>query len=554
MKGQEDSPEASRPEELWARWLQEGGLSRREEAELAEALASEPGLRQTLLQDQRIDGALAALGRQAADGAAFARQFAQRVEAERDGASFVSSVERRMRTEVVAGALERPALLRALRLVLVPVAVAAAAAGVFWLGRSSGARPPAAEVALSPPAPPAESPSPRLQPAPPPVAPERLAHLVEVGGITYLLSDARRTPVARGSTLPAGAGLVTVGPGSRAVVAFADRTRLTLEGDTVLAQLAEPPGPVAKAAFLSRGRLSAEVPPEPIGRPLLITTPHAEVSTLGGKLAVYVDAASTRLDVEQGHASLARLGGGGPTVVGPAQYALVGERGDTLATPMSRGGAALLVAGTLNLSQADERVKKRLEAHGLEVEVQRSGPPRSEDLRRARIIVISSTASARDMSAHYRDVAAPIVVWEPFSFDDLGMTGAEARVDQGFDVSSGEILIKDPTHPLAAGRNGTTALLDPAVDASKVSQRRMSFGAPGPQAQVVAVWPGMPGRAMVFAYERGAPMPGLPAAPGRRVGLFLHNYTAEVMGETAWSMFDAAIAWCLRDSPRPSSP
>jgi hypothetical protein len=69
----------------------------------------------------------------------------------------------------------------------------------------------------------------------------------------------------------------------------------------------------------------------------------------------------------------------------------------------------------------------------------------------------------------------------------------------------------------------------------------------------VAVWPGVPGRAMVFAYERGAAMPGLPSAPGRRVGLFLHNYTAEAMSESAWATFDAAVAWCLGDSP-PSPP
>ena len=37
------------------------------------------------------------------------------------------------------------------------------------------------------------------------------------------------------------------------------------------------------------------------------------------------------------------------------------------------------------------------------------------------------------------------------------------------------------------------------------------------------------------------------AAPERRVGLFLHNTTADVMSETAWSMFDAAVAWCLRN-------
>ena len=114
------------------------------------------------------------------------------------------------------------------------------------------------------------------------------------------------------------------------------------------------------------------------------------------------------------------------------------------------------------------------------------------------------------------------------------------------------MLIKDSSHPLAAGRTGATTILE-ATDPTKPRLRRMSFGLPGPQAQVVATWPGVPIRAMVFAYERGAPMPGLPAAPGRRVGLFLHNYTAEVMSETAWAMFDAAIAWCLRDTP-PSPP
>jgi hypothetical protein len=549
MKGQEESPEGSRPEELWAKWIGEGGLTKREEEELAQAVARDPRLRELFLQDQRMDGALAALARQTSDGPAFARQFAQRVEAERDGASFVSSVERRMRTEAVAGALERPRALRFLPFVLAPAALAAAVL-VFVLVRGRAPEPPPTTVATPRAEPPAETRSVRLQPAPPPASPERLAQLAEVGGVTYLLDEAQRVPAARGSALAPGAGIVTVGTGSHAVVAFTDRTRLSLEGDTVLAQLAESrdAGAVAKAAFLVRGRLTADVPADPTGRPLLVTTPHAEVSTLGGKFAVYVDATSTRLDVDSGHAELARLGGGGPTVVGAAQYALIGERGETLATPMSRGGAALLVAGTLNLSPADERVRKRLEAQGFEVQVQRGGPPRAEDLRRARIIVISSTASARDMSAHYRDLGVPIIVWEPYSFDDLGMTGAEPRIDQGSDVGSGEVLIKDPTHPLAAGRTGTTSLVEGA-DPAKPRLRRMSFGLPGPHAQVVATWPGMPGRALVFAYDRGAPMPGLPAAPGRRVGLFLHNYTAEVMSDTAWAMFDAAIAWCLRDPP-----
>jgi hypothetical protein len=54
---------------------------------------------------------------------------------------------------------------------------------------------------------------------------------------------------------------------------------------------------------------------------------------------------------------------------------------------------------------------------------------------------------------------------------------------------------------------------------------------------------------VLFAYERGAPMPGLPAAPARRVGMFLQNYTAQVMSDAGWSLFDAAITWAMRDTP-----
>jgi hypothetical protein len=549
MKGQEDDPEGTRLQELWARFMGDGQLSRREEEELARAVTEDPQLRETLLQDQRIDGALAALGRQSQDAAAFNRQFVQRVAAEGDGASFVSSVERRMRTEAVAGALQRPRALRFLPLVLLPVGLAAAAL-LLLLGRPAPAPQPTAAQEAPRPDPLADHRSVRLQTAPLPAGPERVAQLAEVGGVAYVVTEAQRQPASRAATLEPGAGLVTVGAGSRAVVAFGDGTRLTVEGDTVLAQLAESASgvSVAKAAFLTRGRLSVDVPAEPAGRPLLVTTPHAEVSTLGGRFVVFVDGSSTRLDVDQGQAALARLGGGGPTVVSAAQYALVGERGDTQATPMSQGGAVLLVAGALTLSPADERVRSRLQSQGFEVHVQSSGAPRAEELRRARLIVISSTASARDMSAHYRDLGLPIIVWEPFSFDDLGMTGAEPKVDQGSDLSDGEMVIKDPSHPLAAGRAGTAAVVEPG-EGARPRRVRMSYGMPGPQAQVVAVWPGAPSRAMVFAYERGAPMPGLPAAPGRRVGLFLHNATAVVMSETAWSMFDAAVAWCLRDSP-----
>jgi hypothetical protein len=553
-----DAPaDAPRLEELWARWVSDRSLTKKEEDELAEAAARDASFRAVILADERLEGALAALGRRGQDAEAFARQFAKRVGAERDGASFVSSVERRMRAEVVAGALARERPSRRLPWLALPAVMAAAAVAlVWWRGQPAAPVPVSLEEPAAPPRPPTRSV--RLDPSltvPAAERPAQPAQLSIAAGTVYLLADGRRVTAAAGAALPAGTGLVTVGNASRAVVAFGDRTRLSLDGETVLAQLAQvvdvgTTGVPAKAAFVARGRLHAEVPAEPGARPLIITTPQAEVTSTGGKLSLAVDAASTRLDVHEGRAELARIGGGPPTVVGAAQFALVGDRGEP-PTAMPRGGLALFVTeGSLVLTVSDSLVKKRLESLGFEVYTQRAGPPRAEDLRRARLIVISSTASARAMSAHYRDLSTPIIVWEPYSFDDLGMTGALAKVDIGSDDTGGEALIKDPGHPLAAGRSGTTTLVEnPAGLRPRL--RRLSFGSPGPHAQVIAVWPNNPSRAMVFAYERGAPMPGLPAAPGRRVGLFMHNFTAKVMTETAWAMFDAAVKWCLRDDPGP---
>jgi len=46
----------------------------------------------------------------------------------------------------------------------------------------------------------------------------------------------------------------------------------------------------------------------------------------------------------------------------------------------------------------------------------------------------------------------------------------------------------------------------------------------------------------LFAYEKGASMPGI-IAPASRVGFFLKNETASVLNESGWNLFDAAVLW-----------
>jgi hypothetical protein len=198
-------------------------------------------------------------------------------------------------------------------------------------------------------------------------------------------------------------------------------------------------------------------------------------------------------------------------------------------------------------------VRDRLQALGFEARIRGAGAPTPEELREASLVLISSTAWSFDVNTQYRDVALPVISWEPSLFDDMGMTGPEESGECDAVKATGEAIIKDPSHPLAAGLAGTVQLVSRAPMAHNGRGRQklmMTYGVPGPHAAWIATWPGEPTHALVFAYERGAPMPGLAAAPGRRVGLFLWNDTPTTLTDAGWSLFDAAVAWSTQDRPR----
>jgi hypothetical protein len=542
MTGQE---RRSRLDELWTRWLGDAPLEPGEQLELAAALAEDAPAREELLADQRIEGALCALGR-SHDGAAFARRFQERVSAEGDDRAFVSSFERRMRSAglpPVHKAISRARVLRAAGLLLLP----AAAALLVLVWRRA---PPA--PAPSSPAPLAFPSVPRVRdvPAHHPAVPGVVARVDRVTGTAFILDNARKAPAQTGTWIRSGMGVVTVGRDSRAVLVFPDRTSFELSGNTALVQIAEggAPGALdrAKQAFLARGRLVADVTAQPAGLPMLITTPHGEATVVGTRFALTVEVRSTRLDVEQGAVELGRLSGGAPVVVRSGEYALVNEGNDPAVISNPRG-TAMLVVGSLMLTPGDDRIKKRLETLGFDVHVRGSGPPDPEELRRVAVVLLSSSIFSLDVNTQFRDVAAPIVVWEPSLFDDLGMTGPEENGDCGVTASTGEGVIKDPSHPLAAGMSGLVQLIAPNRDrAGRARKIDMSFGTPGPQAAWVATWPGRPTRAVLFAYDKGLALPGLAAAPARRVGLFLYDRSPPQLTEAGWATFDAAVLWAAQ--------
>ena len=204
----------------------------------------------------------------------------------------------------------------------------------------------------------------------------------------------------------------------------------------------------------------------------------------------------------------------------------------------------LLVVGRMPLEPGDARVKERLESLGYGVVAKPALQVVPSDASGKAMIAISSTSLAMDvtdvpgeLTAKFRESAVPVLVWEPRLFYELGMIGGkDHQKDWGALKDQSRLTMTDPAHPLAAGLSGTVPVL--------TSPNRISWGLVRGDAIKVATLDGHPDRAVVFAYDRAASMPGL-VAPARRVGLFLFDATALHLTPQGWSLFDAAVRWCV---------
>jgi hypothetical protein len=293
--------------------------------------------------------------------------------------------------------------------------------------------------------------------------------------------------------------------------------------------------------FLAAGGLRATVPPH-VGGAFWFATPHVEARADEARLALTVTGEGTRVQVESGRVHLRRSLGGESLILTPGQQAIASLDRSPVATVSPPGGVALFFVGSVLLGAGDQAVKKRLESLGFEVRIRGAGSLLDTDAKYIALIVISSTIESPDLNTQFRELPVPILVWEAKLFDDLGMTGPMPAKDGpdsegGLDRRAlGDLVIKDPLHPIAAGLSG-------AVRVTNAAQTEMNWAQPGPLAHWIATLPGEPTKAGMFAYERGTPMIGL-TAPARRVGLFLYNLTATDLTESGWTLFDAAVRWC----------
>ncbi|MBI3855042.1 MAG: FecR domain-containing protein, partial [Planctomycetes bacterium] len=161
------------------------------------------------------------------------------------------------------------------------------------------------------PAPPVEAPV-KVEPAATRVVEksEAVAALERIEGEVVVTGPAGRVPARSNQPLEAGSGLSASGARSRAVVRFADGTRVELGEKTVVAQISDRAGAkgVGKWIEVSEGTVTVDAAHQPADRALILATPQGEARVVGTVFRLVVDPAATRLEVLEGKVRLSRPG------------------------------------------------------------------------------------------------------------------------------------------------------------------------------------------------------------------------------------------------------
>jgi WD40 repeat protein len=173
---------------------------------------------------------------------------------------------------------------------------------------------PPPKVAASP-----QATEPKRSPEPP--KPVALAILTSVEGNVALLNNGG-TPASTGQPLFPDCGLETHGEGSSATIQYPDMTTVRLSVDTHVQNLRDADG---KRLELVRGVVTADVAPQPRGRPMVLTTPKAQAVVLGTKLRLTSGENSASLLVEKGRVRFVRQEDGQALEVPQGHYAVVAK-------------------------------------------------------------------------------------------------------------------------------------------------------------------------------------------------------------------------------------
>jgi WD40 repeat protein len=154
-----------------------------------------------------------------------------------------------------------------------------------------------------------------------------IAQIAEVEGTVTVQSGRGQYLAAAGHSLRRGDRIQTADEDGRAVIVFPDQTRLEVGAGSTVNEITEAPdgdGGSGKRIFLTEGSISAVVTRQPPGRPMLLSTPHAQVVVQGTKVSLVHSSRATRIDLDEGAVKVTRQQDGKSVELAAGDYALVG--------------------------------------------------------------------------------------------------------------------------------------------------------------------------------------------------------------------------------------
>lgn len=162
-----------------------------------------------------------------------------------------------------------------------------------------------------------------------------------------------RTPVTQGYELLLGDGIET-GSGRVAFSYVGEATTIDLGEHTNLRLYTEDG---AKRIGLEQGELSAAVAKRPLGKALVLVTPHAEAEVLATRFGLSARETSTLLEVTEGRVRLTRISDGASVLVPAGHFAVAGPGAALVARRIPGEPRAVERAGPVTLEAEDMRTK-----------------------------------------------------------------------------------------------------------------------------------------------------------------------------------------------------
>ena len=202
----------------------------------------------------------------------------------------------------------------------------------------------------------------------------------------------------------------------------------------------------------------------------------------------------------------------------------------------------LFVAGAIPVSSGDAAAVSELQSLGLTVTVVTDSASTSASATGKELVVISDSVAPGKVGNKFTQVAVPVLAFEPWVYDDLGMTGTVAGTDFGRSGVQTQMKIVG-THPLTAGLTGIVTVGNAAA--------HLSWGMPGAAAVVAATLKGNSTHATIFAYEAGSLLANGAAAPARRVAVHPNIGATDAWNANGRALFDAAVQWARDGSTTP---